>query len=67
MARAVAAAGLALRFWENHSANIPELPWPLQEPLFPLFAFFRSFGLITDFVDLLVSQVASLGISLNPI
>jgi hypothetical protein len=55
------AAPLALRFSGNHPANIPELPWPLQEALLPLLAFFGGCRLITKCVDLLVSQIASLG------
>jgi hypothetical protein len=37
------------------------LPWPLKEPPLPLLAFFGRCRLITEFVDLLVSQVTSLG------
>jgi len=36
------------------------VPWPLRPPL-PLLAFFGRCRLITEFVDLLVSQVMSLG------
>ncbi len=37
------------------------LPWPLKEPPLPLLAFFGGCRLISEFVYLPVSQVASLG------
>jgi hypothetical protein len=54
------AARSALRFWEI-AANVSELSRSLQKPLLALLPFFSACRWITEFVDLLTSQVNGLG------
>src|SRR5208337_2831762 len=54
------AARSSLRFWEI-AANVSELSWSLQKPLLPFLPFFSACRWITEFVDLLTSQVNGLG------